>query len=701
MDLQSNSLDQPNSWPTSPIACDELSIDQVRLASYILLFRLPSDNNTQNPEMLDSTTPSNADLHPASIATDSSIGTKKLIEDLSLHPVSNDVRHHDSHSSSSSHGSSSSSRTSDPTLLAPSSAPGYSVLAQTMVNSLAKAQAVEDDAIADWEMMNPSPSPSPQRHRTTEDGVHMKVASSYSRRDNMLEARASAQLKQVELLAVKILGESALSSSALTLPSTSIGVLSFSSTSPLPHSSSTSDSIATASPVTSSPLFLRNLRAVEIMTSEAKYLVGLEHVLRNALAPLQANAGVESATMDLVLASGGESNLSASNAPTLEKEEVKRIFGNLESLYVTNSNLLSSLVTIFNEWDEKTSTLGQLFAYFAPLLRVAYSVYITELSNSLANVNILCKKNAKFDHFMKMFAALKESEKRPLSDFLSTPVQRITRYGILLQALRKETPNEHPDAALLDKAMEIVEKSLKKINASPAEVERRAKIIEVQTRFAPGEIIMDSARVLILEDELTFRNIADANYSKQTVFLFTDSILTTTISYYGYLYKQHLFDLHTLVIMDRDVNLKTTTSSSSSSSSSSCSKAPNAPSTHHDPSPSSNDLSGQAAHDGFSFWLLYPMQTYIFCFPTAEKKSQWMKEIAEATATLVSKSPDRERTRHMHFIHLMNNNVPILMPIEASNDSSHPTWTEIKPLQAHSLGFFGTIWSWFTPSSSR
>lgn len=76
-----------------------------------------------------------------------------------------------------------------------------------------------------------------------------------------------------------------------------------------------------------------------------------------------------------------------------------------------------------------------------------------------------------------------------------------------------------------------------------------------------------------------------------------------------------------------------------------------------------------------------------------------MKGISEATATMVSKSPDRERSRHQHFIHLLNNNVPVLMPIEASQDSSHHSWNDIKALQTQPPGFFGTIWSWFVPSA--
>jgi hypothetical protein len=358
--------------------------------------------------------------------------------------------------------------------------------------------------------------------------------------------------------------------------------------------------------------------------------------------------------------SAAEASAPDASVPVLQKEEVRTIFGNLESLYVTNCNLFSNLVQIFREWNSAASTLGQLFAYYAPLLKVAYSVYLSELSNALAHVNILCKKDARFAAFLKRFAELKDSEKRPLSDFLSTPLQRITRYEILLQALRKETPDVHPDATLLDQALDIVNRTLKKINASPIEVERRAKIIELQTRFAPTEIIIDPARLLLLEDELQTKKITDKNFTRHPVFLFTDCILTTTVSYYGYLYKQHLLDLHSLVVMDRL----------------------------------------DERNQEFSFWVLHPMQTYIFAFPDVEKKHQWMASIAAAIAQLVSQSPDREKARNQFSIHLMTHNVPILIPFDAEKDPAHPAWNEIKSLQSQAQGFFGTIWSWFTPQHS-
>lgn len=576
--------------------------------------------------------------------------------------------------------------------LKPNPAPGYSIIAQTLHKKLGRGEPIREDSIDDWEMIDSESSGSRSESPQPSSGSTPTTPILTPKRPSFIERRASSHMEEVERLAVQILGAEILALSGLNLPSTSTSQ----STRLALNNNNPSHGLtkeALEAEEVKNPFLRRNIRAVEIMTTEAKYLVGLEHVLKYALAPLQAKEGIESETINLLLKTSRQprpqsspspntsfsssSNMAgrvstpaevydASCVPDLSKEEIRSIFGNLESLYVTNCNLLIGLLSIFRTWQDADSTLGQLFHYYAPLLKVSYSVYLSDLSNALASINILRKKQPKFDLFLSRFAMLDASEKRPLSDFISTPLQRITRYEILLAALEKETPQTHADKELLKRASETLHKALNHINKSPLEVERRAKLLELQARFAAGETIMDSARLLILEyDGMRVRDIAEATSSVQPVFLFTDSLLMATMSYSGYLYKQHLFDLHSTVIMDR---------------------------------PSST---GQST----SLWFLYPMKTYILELASVEMKNVWMIAIAQAIAILVSKSPDRERARMNYAIHLFENEVPLLIPVEAQKDKQHVAWNEIKAIEAqvsgnNSGGFLATIRSWFGGASS-
>ena len=529
------------------------------------------------------------------------------------------------------------------------------------------------DSIDDWEMIDPDSLGNSSDSSQADSLSSSDPKKGHVKRNSFIERRASSHMEEVEKLAVQILGPTVFAASGLNLPSTSThhsirtGLLSASS-------SDTASKKELEAQEAKNPFLRRNIRAVEIMTTEAKYLMGIEHVLKYALGPLQAKEGIESETINLLKTSSKSRTASLepslvypeSALPDLSKEEIRAIFGNLESLYVTNCNLLLGLLSIFRTWQDAESTLGQLFHYYAPLLKVSYSVYLSDLSNALANINILRKREVKFEKFLSRFASLDNSEKRPLSDFISTPLQRVTRYEVLLAALEKETPKSHPDKLLLQRASDTLHKALNHINKSPLEVERRAKLVELQARFAAGETILDSARLLILDyDEMRVRYVTDTHYTIHPVFLFTDSLLIATTSYSGYLYKQQLFDLHSTVVMDR---------------------------------PHVND-------ELPSIWLLYPMKTYTLAFADVERKNNWMTAIAEAIAVLVSKSPEREKSRHRYVIHLFENNIPLMIPAEAQKDPQNPAWTEIKTIEAQvsgGTGFFATIRSWFggAPASS-
>lgn len=182
-------------------------------------------------------------------------------------------------------------------------------------------------------------------------------------------------------------------------------------------------------------------------------------------------------------------------------------------------------------------------------------------------------------------------------------------------------------------------------------------MIQLQSRFANGENIVEPARLLILEEELMTRSISEANPTKNSVFLFTDALLVTSTSYSGYLYRRDLLVLQSIVVMNR-----------------------------HD--------------DGeeHSFWILAPMVTHIFRCPSAESKTKWMSGIADAISQIISQSPEMQKDRNRFVVRLINTDIPILIPLQADQNPHHPVWTELASLQSSSKGFFSSLWSWFSPS---
>lgn len=66
-----------------------------------------------------------------------------------------------------------------------------------------------------------------------------------------------------------------------------------------------------------------------------------------------------------------------------------------------------------------------------------------------------------------------------LTSFLLEPMQRITRYPLLLRQVVHYTPNNHPDHTSVLKALELTEVAVEKVNEAARETENQAKTIEI------------------------------------------------------------------------------------------------------------------------------------------------------------------------------------------------------------------------------
>merc|ERR1712137_1240990 len=69
-----------------------------------------------------------------------------------------------------------------------------------------------------------------------------------------------------------------------------------------------------------------------------------------------------------------------------------------------------------------------------------------------------------------------------LESLLIAPIQRITRYGLLLEELRKGTPEDHADAPLLDKAIPLLDSVASGINNTVDCVQSQSKQLNLANR---------------------------------------------------------------------------------------------------------------------------------------------------------------------------------------------------------------------------
>ncbi|KAG8222268.1 hypothetical protein J437_LFUL001466 [Ladona fulva] len=198
---------------------------------------------------------------------------------------------------------------------------------------------------------------------------------------------------------------------------------------------------------------LRSKAINEILTSEATYLHHLELIMKYFMEPIKQNK-------------------------LMSEEDYSMIFGNIETIYYVNGELL-------NELKNNEENIAAAFLKLAPFLKL-YSVYAYDYQKSLDLLDSLQRKSSKLDEFIKNQEGRPEVATKLIS-LLITPIQRIPRYCLLLKEVISHTFSSHPDYSVLQESYQQVESSARHINSLMQEQENMDKMIAVQKCFLKGK----------------------------------------------------------------------------------------------------------------------------------------------------------------------------------------------------------------------
>jgi hypothetical protein len=199
---------------------------------------------------------------------------------------------------------------------------------------------------------------------------------------------------------------------------------------------------------------------------------------------------------------------------SITKEMVMDIFGNLEMIIPINKQLQSDLQTAVDHWNEQ-STLGDIFIRVAPFFRM-YNQYSTRYDHALTTLT-KCMKNEEFLALVEEIDTTTKLGSR-LESLLIAPIQRIPRYNLLLQELRKATPEGHPDCQHLDKAIPVLQDVANYINSNMSAVENQEKLLSLS--LAGAQSLLKPHRVLLHEGVLP-----TTDKKKLHIWLFNDIVV--------------------------------------------------------------------------------------------------------------------------------------------------------------------------------
>ncbi|KNE71166.1 hypothetical protein AMAG_15829 [Allomyces macrogynus ATCC 38327] len=179
----------------------------------------------------------------------------------------------------------------------------------------------------------------------------------------------------------------------------------------------------------------------------------------------------------------------------------RMVFYGIAELRLFAKQFLDDLAALMANWDD-TSQLGPLFLAHRDDFAVFHK-FVDNYANALSMVRRGEEANPAFRAFNERCKSSKDTHRQSVQDFLILPIQRATRYPLLLKDVRKHTPEDHPDYPVLTMALEMMNEMAAQVNHVKQHEEEMTRMFTMfkQVEGCPPNVIKYTRRV-ILEAEV-------------------------------------------------------------------------------------------------------------------------------------------------------------------------------------------------------
>ena len=181
----------------------------------------------------------------------------------------------------------------------------------------------------------------------------------------------------------------------------------------------------------------------------------------------------------------------------LDDAQYQRMFQHVRTILQFHEGaLLPKLREQVEPWRPESS-VGEVMSRYAPFL----SMYFAVIQNIEANqrlVDELAASSPAFAQFLAERVTGPRCKGQSLASYLIAPAQRVPRYRLLLEALAKATPPDHPDAAWVRKAVATVSSRADALNADLRRFENAVKLYDAVYEFVPPRLdLIEPHRTLV------------------------------------------------------------------------------------------------------------------------------------------------------------------------------------------------------------
>ncbi|XP_077540159.1 dynamin associated protein 160 isoform X4 [Haemaphysalis longicornis] len=217
----------------------------------------------------------------------------------------------------------------------------------------------------------------------------------------------------------------------------------------------------------------------------------------------------------------------------LSDDEVRLIFVNWPELIMSNTKMLKSF-RVRQRMSENgiIEMIGDILCESLPYLS-PYVRFCSCQVRSMAFIQQRSESDPRFKAFTREFCKNPRTRGMPFTSFLLKPMQRMTKYPLMIKKIREYTDASHPDRGYLDSALEKAEQLCSQINEAVKERENADQLewaqAHVQCNGISERLVFNSpTNILGSRKFLHSGSLTKVKSGKELVgFLFNDFLLLT------------------------------------------------------------------------------------------------------------------------------------------------------------------------------
>eukprot|EP00124_Ichthyophonus_hoferi_P002845 Ihof_evm6s214 gene=Ihof_evmTU6s214 len=219
----------------------------------------------------------------------------------------------------------------------------------------------------------------------------------------------------------------------------------------------------------------------------------------------------------------------------LEPKDIEFIFGDIPKLFRINTQFCEDLEERKREQWPCYEDISDILVPFFEQIYDYYANHCQKTKECSSEVVALQKSCPVFADFMKALVTADGVDVLGLNSYIIKPLQRITKYNLLLRELVRYTPKTHSSYPGVCKAYELVGKALTDINEYQRQSEFAQQLKEVQSHLemlpnetvelaSPGRYLRQQGSAVV---DILLKNKVKVTVKDAYCFVFNDSILFT------------------------------------------------------------------------------------------------------------------------------------------------------------------------------